>query len=271
MTELHDEGDEEASEQVAPTPRQAAERAVALKFVAVHAMTAPPRELLAKWMAGWSAAEQARFRKSAQKDRDDFLRKLGPLQRALSATEKAFLDTTAATMSLRQQVNASWRAEALAVLAWALGALEALPRYDQGTDLDDLTDFPPLDREAFVATAVLRPAEEIEQARDLAELWHWRSRTRQLIQDGPPLEPHPDRPEVRSYDDIVRMTARKAARHGDLEAIDEDFGVLGKAYRELSDEEWSGVRSITMERHYTLNWLCGYAPGNDWDETPTST
>ena len=271
MAEPHEEHDEETGEQPVPTARQVAERAIALKFVAVHAMTAPPRELLAEWMANWSRAEQERFKSSSRKERDEFLRKLGRFERALSASETAFLATTAATMSRQQQVNASWRSEALAVLAWALGALETLPPYDQGTDLDDLADFPPLDREAFVASAVLRPAEEIEQARDLAELWHWRSRTRRLTQDGAPLEPFPGSPEIRSYDDIVRMTARSAARAGDLVVIDEDFGVLGKAYRALSDEEWSGIASITMERHYTLNWLCGHAPGNDWDATPTPT
>jgi len=26
-----------------------------------------------------------------------------------------------------------------------------------------------------------------------------------------------------------------------------------------------------MERHKALNWLCGFAPGNRWDETPTDT
>jgi hypothetical protein len=31
------------------------------------------------------------------------------------------------------------------------------------------------------------------------------------------------------------------------------------------------VGSITEERHFALNWLCGYAPDNDWDATPTPT
>jgi hypothetical protein len=58
---------------------------------------------------------------------------------------------------------------------------------------------------------------------------------------------------------------------GRFEVIDEDFAVHGKAYRDLSPEEWSEVRSITLERHFALNWLCGYAPNNRWDETPTDT
>ena len=43
------------------------------------------------------------------------------------------------------------------------------------------------------------------------------------------------------------------------------------SYRDLTDEEWSSIRSIAFERHFALNWLCGYAPDNRWDETPTDT
>ena len=41
--------------------------------------------------------------------------------------------------------------------------------------------------------------------------------------------------------------------------------------RDLTEEEWREVTSIAAERHFALNWLCGYAPGNRWDATPTET
>ena len=53
--------------------------------------------------------------------------------------------------------------------------------------------------------------------------------------------------------------------------IEEDFPANGKAYRKLSAQEWSEVRSVTFERHIALNWLCGYSLGNEWDQTPTET
>jgi hypothetical protein len=53
--------------------------------------------------------------------------------------------------------------------------------------------------------------------------------------------------------------------------IEEDFPAKGKADRGLSAQESSEVRSITFERHFALNWLCGYSPGNEWDQTPTDT
>jgi len=54
-------------------------------------------------------------------------------------------------------------------------------------------------------------------------------------------------------------------------SIDEDFPAFGRAYRDLSSDEWAAVKSIAMERHFALNWLCGYAPENGWDDTPTDT
>ena len=75
-----------------------------------------------------------------------------------------------------------------------------------------------------------------------------------------------------SYDDIVRHVARNAARQGTIPTcIEDDFPARGKAYRALSKEEWSEVTSIAVERHYALNWLCGHATENKWDETPTDT
>ncbi len=71
--------------------------------------------------------------------------------------------------------------------------------------------------------------------------------------------------------DEQREAARQAAATGSVAVIDDDFAARGKAYRDLTDEEWAEVRSITLERHFALNWHCGYAPDNRWDETPTET
>ena len=102
-----------------------------------------------------------------------------------------------------------------------------------------------------------------------AKLWHWRSRTRQLEEEGTPL---PEQLPVKSYEEIVRITVDAASEEGSLEAVrDGDFKAMGKAFRYLSADEWSSVQSIIMERHRALNWLCGYAPDNRWDDVPTHT
>jgi hypothetical protein len=69
---------------------------------------------------------------------------------------------------------------------------------------------------------------------------------------------------------IVRDAATHAYEQGDIgEPIGADFPLFGKAYREMTDDEYSRATSIAMERHFALNWLCGYS--DDWDETPTDT
>jgi hypothetical protein len=53
--------------------------------------------------------------------------------------------------------------------------------------------------------------------------------------------------------------------------IDEAFPANGEAYRDLDDAQARALASIALERHTALNRLCGRAPGNRWDETPTDT
>jgi hypothetical protein len=164
--------------------------------------------------------------------------------------------------------------ESAQVLLWALGMVPHLPPYDTQANHDLLKQIPAGDIPGFISSARLRKDSEIDRARDDAELWHWRSRTRQLTEDG---EEFPANEQSRAagfntYDDIVRFTARKLADEGRIRAcIEDDFPAYAKAYRNLSEDEWSEVRSVTMERHFALNWLCGYAPENEWDETPTGT
>jgi hypothetical protein len=156
----------------------------------------------------------------------------------------------------------SWRAEAVHVLAWALRERPGLPPYDRQVDLRRLREFATGDLDEFVAGARLRPRREIEHARDLAELWHWRSRTRELEESGDDSE---------NWQDIVRMTVELSKQRGDFRPIRQDFPAFRRAYRELNSEQWAQVSSITRERHFALNWLCGYAPRNRWEDTPTDT
>jgi hypothetical protein len=125
-----------------------------------------------------------------------------------------------------------------------------------------------------IGKAKLIHRDEIIHEREVAELWHWRSRTRQLIEEGRPWPKELSRPEegLVSYEAVARMAARAAKERGDLKhIIEDDFLAFGKPYRNISAEEYSIATSIARERHFALNWLCGHAPGNRWDETPTDT
>jgi hypothetical protein len=262
------------SKQRRPDASLVAKRLAILKFVVAHAMVAPPRSMLKQWMESWPTHEVAEFKVDAMFKNEEFwqrVRDVG-LWDLLSPDELALANSDLVTMTLQQQVNASWRLEAAQVLMWALELIPGLPPYDTQASNDLLRNIPKLPE--LLGEAKLRDESTIDKARDLAELWHWRSRTRQLIEAGDVFRggPKAEAAGMRTYDDIVRVTSRIAAENNEIsQPIDEDFPAKGKAYRDLTDNEWNEVRSITVERHFALNWLCGHAPGNAWDETPTDT
>src|SRR5213595_1734922 len=94
-------------------------------------------------------------------------------------------------------VDAVWQAEGLGVLLWALGRL-GLPPYDLPFDHDRLLA-------VALDGATLRPAAEIEQARQTARLWHWRARTSNLQEEG--TLPLPER--WTSFDQLIAATAMR--------------------------------------------------------------
>jgi hypothetical protein len=188
------------------------------------------------------------------------------LEKRLSAQERALVAGRVEDWSQRDITDASWRAESIGTLLWALSSIDALPPYDCEFEqpVAGVPIFGP--STGFRAAARLREAEAIARARVAAELWHWRSRTRQLIE-------YPDQ-EVEEagfdLDCIACQTAAMAHAKGFIPApIEGDFPAFGKAYRALDGDEYAQVTAIATERHRALNWLCCYS--DDWDATPTAT
>jgi hypothetical protein len=276
MDQIENGPEQETHEQGSPPEaEEAARRLVILKYVVVRALVGPPREIVEHWHQHWPRNEWEELGQDAEKQCKEYWQALHDegLWQYLSPWELQYASHTFLSMTHEDQVDASWRVESVQVLLWALGFLPQLPSYDTMADHDLLRTFPTEDVDEFIGSAALRPREEIERERDIAELWHWRSRTRQLGESGDFV---PDELTqalgLESYDDIVRFTAPFLDSEGSIPpCIDDDFPARGKAYRDLSDQEWHEVESIAVQRHFTLNWLCGYAPENRWDETPTHT
>jgi hypothetical protein len=155
-------------------------------------------------------------------------------------------------------VDAVWRGEALGTLLWALQLAE-LPAYDRPFDADEVAG-------ASLEGAALRPAEEIEQERESARLWHWRARTTTLQQTGGVALPE----RYASFDQLVAATAMRGYEQGLLPApIRGDFRAYEKVYRHLSAEQHAEAHSVALERQHALNWLSGL--GESWDDVPLDT
>lgn len=256
-----------------PDARDVAIRALILRTVVSYGNHTPDASALSDAKLWWTEAEERGFLSEFRKDRDAIWATLGKYRKFLSPSEKELSTTTVETVRHQQLADASWRVESLGVLLWALNFVGRILPYDETTSPDFIGHFWRSETEPFIASAELRPRADISAAREMAEGWHWRSRTRQLIEDGTVF---PDSPNfhdagIFSFDDVVRKAAGYHAESGAFEMIDGDFPVFGKAYRDLDADQWSVVRSITIERHFALNWLSGYAPNHQWDETPTDT
>jgi len=191
-----------------------------------------------------------------------------------TTAEKKFLSTSYSEMDMQALINASWSIEGAVVLLWALQLTEDFPDINEQANPQVLNRLVANDTGSVAEEFSLRLFHEIEKMRDLIELWHWRVNTRILIerdydfQAGKSMED----PGYESLDDIVREIAVNAYSAGNIkELIDEDFVFKGQAFRELPGGLFREAHSLILERHRALNWLCGYAPDNNWEETPTDT
>jgi len=258
-----------------PTAQEAARRLLVLGKLITYAHAMPPLHIWSHSFPQWSKKEQEQalqeFKKLPKSIADGFKRT--GLWNDMSTKEDKFLHTYPQDLKPQDLNNISWRKESALALMWALGMLSVFPSFDNETDPAFLSRIPRFeDVPQFIQNAKLRSPEELESKRSLAQSWHWRSRTRELIEAGRPFPLITEAPQFKSYDDVIRFSAKALKDEGALlEIVDEDFLAKGKAYRDLTKDEWLEIRSVTMERHFALNWLCGYAPGNRWDETPTET
>lgn len=238
-------------------------RTVILRSLFVRGFVIPPPSLLAEHLAKWTEPERMEFNNRV---REQFAPRIQQLHESglwneMEEPERRFMEEDALQISEQQLIDAGWLAESAACLLWALEYFPDLPPYDKRADAE-------LMKLEFNKRPILRPLATIKRQRDLAELRHWRARTRQLKEMG-----EPDKIAERlTIDKVLQIASQKAAENGAFPApIGDDFPAFNKAYRNLNGEEYSLTNSIAMERHRAFSWLCGYAPGNRWSKTPTDT
>jgi hypothetical protein len=232
--------------------------------------------MLPEIFSKWSERDRQEFDDKCRIQAEANVKKMKEfgLWKYASPKEKNFLQSFGSRMDEYAHRAACWRMECAGILMWALGLLDRWPKIDEEMNSDLLKSIPIEKVGALSKHPNLVPQFEISSKRDLIEFWHWRVRTRRLIEEGDSFQPDEKmkKPELNSYEDIVRFSAKAGHQKGDLpEIMDEDFVFLGKPFRELAPDEYHMATSIIMERHFALNWLCGMAPGNKWDDTPTDT
>jgi hypothetical protein len=172
-------------------------------------------------------------------------------------------------VSARQRINASWLAESITCLLWSLRMISDLPHYDWEADASLFSQLRSDSMTELIKHAKIRPKKEIERQRQIAELWHWRARTRFLLESGDSDGQPAGGPTI---EQIIERVATRGSRSGRLpEPIARDFPARGMPYCDLSPGEFATLTSIAQERHKAFNWLSGCSPTGRWADTRTDT
>lgn len=135
--------------------------------------------------------------------------------------------------------------------------------------------------DAFIAKASLRPVEELQRARDVADLWFLRASVQERVdaESLPPpehlddmaeeirenllsigLTPDPIDDSRAFYHELIRFTAHWAHQENLApQPVQDDLPVDGRPYRSLDKTSRTVLATRAEERVKTLNWLLGKA------------
>jgi hypothetical protein len=140
--------------------------------------------------------------------------------------------------TVQQDVDATWRAEAIIPLLWSLGLISDVPSPKEVCDVRSIENLlPPLFESVreFISSAELRSDSKIYNANEEIFHIHWEVRDAQL--------------------------SKKPVSPGQLSRMPVPSKESNTKYYNAS---------VVQERHYALNWLIGYC-GQHWDEITTDT
>jgi hypothetical protein len=226
-----------------PTPERVARRALVLAAVAIRGLIeSAPNDDEAK----------------------DLHARILPWLRAIGADaelephETRILETPLGAAPPRDIVNASWRSEGLAVLAWALGAAE-LPPHDTFVETRAVADaigfLAPAPR--VLAEPKMRSREELEWMLGRLLGLHWRMRDFGL---------HAHAVDFKKF---ARENWFGGFDPAGIPFAGDDLAIDGVAIVEADSQSVRRTSSIALERHLAINWLSGFDV--TYSEVDTST
>lgn len=214
-----------------PSPERVARRALALSAVTARAFL----------------EQSAGDAKSADDVRDvlSWLHELN-INDELEPNEWKVLQRPLGRLELQDQINATWRLEALVVLAWALQRFD-LPPHDTLVEPNALwQSLGLLDDDAarlLLAEPSLRPRNELDLLRERVFALHWRLTNFHL--NGKTLD----------FADFARTCWFGPLDISGLPLIECDLAIDGLRIDRADEEILDRTNSATRERHLAINWL----------------
>ncbi len=259
-----------------PDAEDVLRRLLVLKHIIALAYHTIPADVYKQINSKWSASERNKFELDYENIKNSIIASLKNLSLwdFTSNSEKNFLLNHKLSSSNDGLANAIWRLESALVLMWALHLIDRLPDLNKDSDHLLLSLIPNHDLKILDNQYKLRTEEEIELQKIIIESWHWRLNTKRLIDTNYPFYPDESfiSQGINNLDDIVRMSAINAFKNKWInEIIDDDFVYQNCPIRNINEDQFATIYSTIYERHFAINWLCGYSPDNNWDETPIDT
>lgn len=163
--------------------------------------------------------------------------------------EKDLVLAPAGALSEQQVVDATWRAEGIGVLAWAVQRFD-LPPYDEFVDLSLLAEamqFLKPGAAQLLTAPGLRSCEELEQMRRSILALHWR------------LVDFRIRPHSMDFATFVCTAWFGPLTLEGLRLQKGDLALHEYSIAQAPPELYDCCASIAVERHTAINWLCGTA------------
>lgn len=228
-----------------PTPERVARRALALTAVTARALLEQddPSE---PWVAEF------------HQDTLAWVNEIG-IADELEPDEWKVLQRPPGTLDQRAQIDATWRLEGLAVLAWALHRFE-LPEYDELVDPRALTrslGFSDAELARDLLTAPnCRSAAEIETLRKQLLALHWRLRDFRL------------RPGSMDFRAFSKKCWFGSFDISPFRLMGDDLAIGDYAIVDAPEDLFDAALSAASERHLAINWL---TDGGLYSATDTST
>jgi hypothetical protein len=215
-----------------PTAKRVAERALVLASLACRGAIEQD--------AGTTKAEEFRGKVS------EWLKRSG-MEREIEPAEHDILLTPLGKLSKEQHASATWQAEGLVVLAWAL-CRAGLPSYESTANAKQIADsLGWLTDEAarFCQAAELRPTAEIQAVADKLFALDWRLADFQL------------RKTSMNFQEFAQTAWFGPLNVQGLQFVNDDLSVGGMAISEANEEARGMCRLITMNRRRAAEWLLG--------------
>ncbi len=214
-----------------PTARRIAERAMVLCTVAAR---------------GFLESERPADAEEMQGDLREFVER-NELERELEPAEAALLAAPIGSLDRQAMIDATWRLEGMAVLAWALGVAD-VPAHDQPVEgIRMCVSLGLLSRERPILLELpqRRPAEDIARMETRLLGIHWR-----MV----------DYRAQSTRLDFRAIAARNWSGVWDLSnvpLVDDDLAIRGVRVDLADPVARSETESIARERHHAINWIMG--------------